>query len=150
MIGHRFRGFALTILIGTLAVRVEPSLGQAEQAPDAREAVERHVAAVGGRSALGAVRTTHLWLTLSAFGLTGRSEAWLESPDRRAAEVSLGPFTLRDGCDGSRAWRTDPAGKVIALDGKDLDEAKASTWFENDRWLAPDFGGGRVTVAGPE
>ena len=150
MVRHRFRGVALMVLIGTLAARIECSFAQAGGLPDAREAVEKHIAAVGGRAAIEAVRTTHLWVTLSAFGLTGRTEIWLESPDRRATEVSLGPFTLKDGCDASGAWRTDPSGKVITLDGRDLDEARASTWFENDRWLAPDFGGGKVTVAGVE
>ena len=150
MASHRFRGFALCLLIGTLAAPVECSFAQAERLPDAREAVERHVAAIGGRAALEAVRTTHLWISLSAFGLSGRTEVWLESPARRATVVSLGPFTLRDGCDGARAWRTDPTGHVVALDGRDLEDAKAGTWFENDRWLAADYGGGQVTVAGTE
>ena len=150
MIGNRFRGFALAFMIGISGPGVECTFAQGEKVPDAREAVDRHIAAIGGREALEAARTTHLWLTLTAFGLTGRTEVWLAAPDRRATAVTLGPFTLKDGCDSSRAWRTDPTGQVIALDGHDLEEAKADTWFENDRWLAPDFGGGRVTVVGPE
>ena len=150
MIGNRFRGFALVFLIGISGPGIECTFAQGEKVPDAREAVDRHIAAIGGREALEAARTTHLWLTLTAFGLTGRTEVWLAAPDRRATAVTLGPFTLKDGCDSSRAWRTDPTGQVIALDGHDLEEAKADTWFENDRWLAPDFGGGRVTVVGPE
>jgi aspartyl protease/PDZ domain-containing protein len=150
MIGNRLRGFALLILIGISGARVEPSFAQGTKLPDAREAVDRHLEAVGGRAAFEAARTAHLWVTLTAFGLTGRTEVWLESPDKRATEVVLGPFTLKDGCDGARAWRTDPGGQLIVLDGKDLEEAKASAWFENDRWLAPDFGGGSVTVVGPE
>ena len=150
MAGHRFRGFALLLIVGTLAPPVEVAFGHSEPVPDAREAVERHVAAIGGREALAQVRTIHIWNTLSAFGLTGRAESWLEAPERRATEVALGPFTLRDGCDGDRAWRTDPSGQVVRLDGLDLEEARAATWFENDRWLAPDTGGGRIAVAGLE
>jgi len=150
MTGHSSRCSARALLIGTLAALVECSFAHAEITPEAREAVERHVAAIGGRPALEANRTTHLWITLSAFGLAGRSEAWLQPPDRRATEVSLGPFTLRDGCEGTRAWRTDPTGKVVSLDGRDLEEAKAGAWFENDRWMAPDQGGGTVTVSGTE
>jgi PDZ domain-containing protein/aspartyl protease len=148
--GNRLRGFALLTLIGISTAVVECSFAQGTKLPDAREAVDRHIEAVGGRAAVEAARTTHLWVTLTAFGLTGRTEVWLETPDRRATEVQLGPFTLKDGCDSTRAWRTDPAGKVITLDGRDLEEARASTWFENDRWLAPDFGGGSVTVVGAE
>ena len=150
MIGNRFRGFALALLIGIPGAGVERSFAQADSLPGAQEAVDRHLAAIGGREALEAARTTHLWVTLTAFGLTGNTEVWLESPDKRATDVTLGPFTLKDGCDGSRAWRTDPTGQVIILDGHDLDEAKASSWFENDRWMAPDFGGGSVTVTGFE
>src|SRR6266508_3563014 len=99
MTGLSSRCFARAVLIGTLAAAVECSFAHAEITPEAREAVERHVAAIGGRAALEGSSTTHLWITLSAFGLSGRSEAWLEPPDRRATEVALGPFTLRDGCD---------------------------------------------------
>jgi aspartyl protease/PDZ domain-containing protein len=150
MFGNRMRSFALLLLIGTMARGVEPSFAQAPTPKDAREAVDRHIEAVGGRAAVEGARTTHLWVTLTAFGLTGRTEVWLETPDKRATEVTLGPFTLKDGCDSAQAWRTDPTGKVITLDGRDLEEARASAWFENDRWLAPDFGGGTVTLVGPE
>ena len=36
------------------------------------------------------------------------------------------------------------------LDGKDLEDAQASTYFENDLWLTANQGGGRVTLAGTE
>ena len=153
MIGNRFRGFALMFLIGTAGPGVECTFAQAQKAPaapSAREAVDRHIAAIGGRAAVDSLHTTHMWVTLTAFGLTGRTELWLAPPDRRATQVALGPFTLKDGCDSTRAWRTDPTGQVITLDGHDLEEAKADAWFENDRWLAPGFGGGTVTVVGPE
>jgi hypothetical protein len=150
MIRNRFRGLALLLFIGIGDARVERSLAQESPLPEAREAVERHLGALGGRVALESARSTHMWITLSAFGLSGPTEVWIESPDRRAAQVTLGPFTLRDGCDGARAWRTDPTGQVIRLDGKDLEDARSGAWFENDRWLAPDFGGGTVTVAGTE
>lgn len=150
MIGNRFRGFALSLLIGTSGPGVDCTFAQVPKAPSAREAVDRHVAAIGGRAALDSLRTTHMWVTLTAFGLTGRTELWLAPPDRRATEVTLGPFTLKDGCDSVHAWRTDPTGQVISLDGHDLQEAKADAWFENDLWLAPDYGGGMVTMVGPE
>ncbi|HEY2956034.1 MAG TPA: aspartyl protease family protein [Candidatus Eisenbacteria bacterium] len=112
--------------------------------------MERHVQAVGDRAALDTLHSTHLWITLAAFGLSGRTEVWLEAPGRRATEVALGPFKLADGCDGTSAWRTDPTGKVVMLDGHDLEEAKAGAWFECDGWMAPDQGGGKVTLSGIE
>jgi hypothetical protein len=138
------------VQIALLAAFTVFSTARAEITPAAREVVERYIAATGGRAALEAVHSTHMKITLEAFGLTGRTDVWLATPDRRASEVALGPFKLRDGFDGARAWRTDPSGKVIVLDGKDLEDAKSSAWFENDRWLAPDQGGGRVALAGEE
>lgn len=141
---------ARAVQIALLALCSLAAAARAEITPEALAAVDRHVAAAGGRAALDAIRSTHLKLTITAFGLTGRTDAWLESPDRRGSEVALGPFKLLDGYDGTTAWRTDPSGKLIVLDGKDLEEAKGSAWFENDRWLAPDQGGGKVTLAGVE
>lgn len=118
---------------------------RAAVAPDAARILDRHAAAIGERRMPA---TLHLTARLEAFGLAGRLEAWNAAPASRAAVISLGPFTLRDGCDGARAWRTDPTGKVVRLDGQDLVDARASAWFERERWLEPEAGGGRVTLAG--
>src|SRR2546428_1072105 len=101
MTGYPMRGFAHAVRIGTLATLVECSFAHAEITPEARDAVEHHVAAIGGREALEAARTTHLWITLSALALSRRTDIWLEAPGRRAAAISLCPFTLRGG--GARA-----------------------------------------------
>ena len=140
----------LTMLAVALAVNVHSDPARASITPEARTVVDKFITATGGRAAFDSIRTIHVRGTLSAFGLTGRIEVWLEAPNHRSTEVALGPLTLRDGCDGTHAWRTDPSGKAIVLDGKDLDEALGSTWFDNDRWLTADQGGGNVTLAGVE
>jgi hypothetical protein len=61
--------------------------------------------------------------------------------------MALGPLTMQQGYDGAKAWRTDPSGKVIPLDGLDLQRSIASTWFDASRWLEPDQAGGRISVA---
>src|SRR2546427_380114 len=100
MTGYPMRDFAHAVRIGTLATLVECSFAHAEITPEARDAVEHHVAAIGGREALEAARTTHLWITLSALGLSGRTEVWLEAPDRRGAGRAPSPPT---GAPGSSA-----------------------------------------------
>jgi hypothetical protein len=118
--------------------------------PDAAKVLDRYVAAIGGRAALDAERSSHTKATISAFGFTGTIESWTERPDKTASQTALGPFTLKDGYDGTTAWRIDQNGKFSVRDGKDLEDEKGGAWFENGRWLDPDQGGGSVTVRSSE
>ncbi len=114
--------------------------------PDAKKIVDRYVEASGGRAAWEHTRTMHGVGTLLAFGMKGRIETWRATPDRRASEIQIGLLDVKDWANGGRAWRVDPSGKLIALDGKDLEQAATSTWFDNERWLEPDQGGGSITT----
>ncbi len=118
--------------------------------PEAQAVVERYIEATGGRAALDRVGSLYMRMTIEAFGFKGTAEAWTVAPDREASDVTLGPFHVRDGYDGARGWRLDPSGKLLKLDGKDLEDAVAGAWFANERWLAPDQGGGNVTLVGQE
>lgn len=143
---RRSAGILLAILVTSSA----PS-ARAEITPEARAAVEKYVTASGGRALSESIRSTHLKARVSALGLVGTTEAWTKLPNHHATETLLGPFKISDGYDGAVAWRTDPAtGKPMALDGKDLEDAVAAAYYDNERWLAPDQGGGKVTVAGVE
>lgn len=136
--------FAIVVTFPAISAR-------AEITPEARAAVDRYLAATGGRAALDSIRSTHVKAKISALGLVGTTESWTRLPDRRATETLLGPFKILDGYDGRVAWRTDPAsGKPMRLDGKDLEEAVAGAWYDNERWLSPDQGGGKVAIAGTE
>jgi len=127
-----------------------PRATLAEITPEAREVVERYLEATGGRAAFEAEKTVHLEGTITAMGLSGTFEGVRQRPDRRASATALGPLRLQEGFDGTTAWRIGPDGKMVKLDGIDLEDAKASTWFENERWLEPDQGGGTVRVQGEE
>jgi len=72
------------------------------------------------------------------------------APDKIASQTALGPFTLKDGYDGTTAWRIDQNGKFLKRDGKDLEDEQGSAWFENSRWLEPDQGGGSITLLSKE
>lgn len=137
----------LAALIAALAL---PCAARATITPEASAVVERYVAAIGGRAALEAERSVHSKSTISAFGFTGSLESWSQRPDRIASQTALGPFTLKDGFDGTTAWRIDQNGKLSIRDGKDLEDEKGSAWFENSHWLMPDQGGGSVTLLGQE
>jgi hypothetical protein len=118
--------------------------------PDAQAVVERHLAAIGGRAAIEASRTTYTKMTIEAFGFSGHAEQWTSAPDRDVSVAELGPFRIQGGFDGTRGWRLDSSGQVLEQDGQDLIDARASTWFANDGWLLPEQAGGRVTRVGTE
>jgi PDZ domain/Aspartyl protease len=116
--------------------------------PEAQVVLDRYVDASGGRTAWEKTRVMHFTGTLSAYGLNGTIEGWRKAPDKQASIVAIGPFTMRDWTNGTASARTDPNGKVIRLDGKDLEDAVGTAWFDNERWLEPDQGGGTITASG--
>jgi hypothetical protein len=118
--------------------------------PDAQAVVERYLKAVGGRDAVASERSLHVKGTIAAFGLTGTIESWTQRPDRSASATTIGPFTIREAVDGAAAWRIDQNGKYTRLDGKDLEDARSSAYFENDLWLMPDQGGGAIARIGTQ
>jgi hypothetical protein len=138
-------------LIPLIALAIgAPTASHATITPEAAKVVERYVAAIGGRAALAAERSMHEKSTIIAFGFKGTIEGWTERPDKSASQTALGPFTLQDGFDGTTAWRIDQNGKFQQRDGKDLEDEKASAWFENLGWLEPDQSGGSVTMLSSE
>jgi hypothetical protein len=122
----------------------------AEITPEASRVLDLHIEALGGREAVDAVRSVHGIGKVSAFGLEGEISTWTAYPDRRASQTAVGPLSVQQGDDGKRAWRTDASGKLLELDGQDLEAARSSTWFDNKRWLATDQGGGTVRMAADE
>ena len=139
----------LTPLLAAL-VACAPA-ARAEVAPAARPVLERYLAAVGGRAAVDSVHALHLKASIAAFGLTGSTETWLRDPNLRASATVIGPLEVLEGDDGTTAWHTDPSsGKVVTVDGKDLEDARASVYFDADRWLDADQGGGRIAYSGVE
>lgn len=141
---------ALPALLVALQLALVAPCARAAITPGARRVVERYLEAIGGRASQDSVRTLSAAGAISAFGMHGRASVWHARPERSASEIELGPFKLAEGFDGTAGWRTDPSGKLVMLDGKDLEDARSSAWFENDRWLEPDQGGGDVVEAGAE
>jgi hypothetical protein len=131
--------FHSLVLGAVLASAAHATIG-----PEAQQVLDRYVKVVGAKPETE--RTLHQRSTLMAFGLTGRTESWIVLPDLHASDTELGPFKLREGYDGKVGWRTDPGGKLLILDGKDLEAAKASAWFESEGFLLPNQAGGTVTL----
>ncbi len=117
--------------------------------PEAKPVLERCLQAAGGQAVLD-VRSLHTRSTIEAFMMKGVIEAWTVRPDRYLTRFEIGPIKVSMGVDGPAGWRTDPGGKVMKLDGKDLEEAQGGAWFDSDAYLLPDQAGGSVTYVGQE
>ena len=141
-----FRSVRYRALLTLLALASTCGPAVASITPEAQRVVDRYVAAAGGRAAFDSIRTLRVDAHISALGLTGTTTTWAERPNRRASFTRLGPFEIPEGFDGTTGWRGDPSGQVLTLDGKDLENAKSSAWFENVMWLTPNQGGGSLRV----
>ena len=122
----------------------------ADSVARAQRVLDRCVAALGGADAITSQHTTRSVGRVEAYGMTGSAESWTQRPDQSASATRLGPFTLLDGYDGAVGWRTDPSGKLVILDGRDLALARENAWFENDNFLLPSRGGGTVRWLGTQ
>jgi hypothetical protein len=145
-----FRSSHARVVLAPLLALLLPFAARASITPDAQAVVERYLKAVGGREAVASERSLHVKGTISAFGLAGTIESWTQRPDRSASVTTIGPFTIREAVDGATAWRVDQNGKFTRLDGKDLEDALASAYFENDLWVTPDQGGAAIAKVGAE
>lgn len=137
---------AIILVVGLNTLASAAAL--ADIAPDAVPIVEHFVLAVGGRSALQTTHSLRLRCSVSTAGLSGIQETWKAFPDREREHTELGPYKLGNGFDGGKGWRIGPDGVLSALDGKELEDARADTYFDNWAWLATDQGGGKVVSLG--
>ena len=146
----RLRRVPAAALLLALLTLSRSSPAPATVTPGAQRVLDRYLAAVGGRAAIDSTRTLYVHGAITAFGLSGTLRSWHRRPDSQASAFDLGPFKISNGFDGTRAWRTDPSGQLVILDGRDLEDARAQAWFENDRWLERDQGGGAIAEGGTE
>jgi hypothetical protein len=104
--------------------------------PDAREIINRHVAAVGGREAILAHKSMHAVGTLSvpASGLNGPIEIFgATSPTRLVVKSTVaGIGDILEGFDGTHAWSVNPMTGPTLKVGKELDETKYDADFYSE------------------
>ena len=104
--------------------------------PDAREIINRHIKAVGGREAILRHKSLHATGTLSVptSGITGPIELFsAANPDRMVVKTTVpGIGEIIEGFDGSHAWSlssiTGPTLKV----GKELSQTKLDADFYSE------------------
>lgn len=104
----------------------------AARLPDAREIVDRHVKAVGGREAILAHKSMHATGTLSvpASGMSGPVDVYGAAPDRVLVKASIaGIGEVLDGYDGAHAWSISPMTGPTLKTGKELEQTKLDADF---------------------
>ena len=107
----------------------------AAKLPDAREIVDRHVKAVGGREAILAHKSMHATGTLSvpASGMSGPVDVYGAAPDRVLVKASIaGIGEVLDGYDGKNAWSISPMTGPTLKTGKELEQTKLDADFYSE------------------
>lgn len=104
--------------------------------PEAREIINRHVKAIGGREALLARKSMHAVGTLSipAQSLGGPVEVFhAAGPNRTHMKFSVsGIGDIAEGFDGSHGWSLSPMTGPMLKVGKELAQAKLDADFYSD------------------
>ena len=107
----------------------------AAKLPDARQVVERHVKAIGGREAILAHKSMHAKGTLSvpASGMSGPVDVYGAAPDRVLVKASIaGIGEVIDGFDGKNAWSISPMTGPTLKSGKELEQTKLDADFYSE------------------
>ena len=119
----------------------------AEKLPSAREVINRHVKAIGGREMLMARSSSHATGTIEmpAAGLKGTLELFQAKPNSMLMRVSLpGVGDVQEGFNGKVGWSISPMTGPALLQGKQLEERRLDADFYAD--LQPEKRYESVTV----
>ena len=121
-----FAALALVALVAT----ARPSHAQA--LPAAKDLMDKHDAAIGGRAALDKHTSMHQAGTLSmaAAGLEATIEVFRAKPSQFVQKIVLGPMgEVAQGFDGKTAWAVQPGQGAMLLDSTMTAQVKYSSDF---------------------
>jgi hypothetical protein len=108
---------------------------QPNSLPPAREIIERHIKAIGGRKAILAHTSSHAsgTMTVAGSGINGVLEIYSAKPDKSLVKISLGGIgDVIEGFDGIHGWSLQPMTGPRLAEGKELQEKKFDTDFYSD------------------
>lgn len=103
--------------------------------PSARTVIERHVQAVGGRSAILAHTSTHAsgLMSMPSSGVSGTVEVYAARPDRALVKLSIaGIGEVLEGFDGAHAWSVSAVTGPMLATGKELEQKKFDAAYDAD------------------
>ena len=104
--------------------------------PDAREIINRHIKAIGGRDAILARKSVQVTATLSipSSGISGPMEiVQATNPDRTLLKMSVpGIGDIMEGFDGSHGWSMNAMTGALLKVGKELTQSRLDADFYVD------------------
>jgi len=115
--------------------KTAPAATAAAELPSARELVDRHVKAIGGRDAILAHKSMHATgtLTVSASGITAPVDLYGAAPDRVLLRSSIpGIGEVVDAYDGTHAWSINPMTGPTLKTGKEFEQTKLDADFYSE------------------
>ncbi len=111
----------------------KPAAPAAATLPTAREVIDRHIKAIGGREAILSHKSAHLTGTFSVpqSGMVGTIEMFgAANPDRTLVRITIpGLGEMLNGYDGSHGWAVTPMTGPMLQMGKELDQTKLDAEF---------------------
>lgn len=124
------------LVVASLYAQAPAKTETASELPDAREIINRHIKAIGGREAILAHKSMHATGTLSvpASGISGPMEIFgAANPDRVVVKTTVtGIGEIAEGFDGSHAWSMSPMTGPMLKVGKELSQSKLDADFYSE------------------
>lgn len=124
------------LLFAPLYAQAPAKTETAVDLPDARELINRHIKAIGGRQAILSHTSMHATGTLSvpSSGMTGEMEIFAAAnPNRLYVKTTVKDIgEIAEGFDGSHAWSVTPMTGPMLKVGKDLQQTKLDADFYGD------------------
>jgi hypothetical protein len=124
------------LLVAPLYAQAPAKTETASGLPDAREIINRHIKAIGGRQAILSHTSMHATGTLSvpSSGMTGEMEIFAAAnPNRLFVRTTVKDIgEIAEGFDGSHAWSVTPMTGPMLKVGKDLQQTKLDAEFYGD------------------
>jgi len=124
------------LLLAPLYAQAPTKTESVSELPDAREIINRHIKAVGGREAILAHKSMHATGTLSvpASGISGPMEIFgAANPDRVIVKTTVaGIGEIAEGFDGSHGWSMSPMTGPMLKVGKELTQTKLDADFYSE------------------
>jgi hypothetical protein len=107
--------------------------------PSARQVIDRHIAAVGGRAAILARTSSHAAGTVSipSAGMTGSIDVFAAKPDKSLLRMTIGGIgAIEEGFNGTIGWSLSPMTGPALVQGKELEQKRFESNFFSE--LRPD------------
>lgn len=99
--------------------------------------LQHHLAALGGASALAAIKNTKIVSDVETGGIHGVITTIYAAPDKEYEEDNLGILDSLQGYDGVIAWERDANGNVRDLAGEELKDLRVQLFFDTNSYVLP-------------